>query len=816
MPVLVGVGKSQGTCHTTQLVGISSPLVPLLVAAEVVLPWTPFGASNNCIVKHFLSSGKVMGVSFRVDDVLEESKLMALEVRDGAAKAAVGDVRSLVIVGGFCLSGVVPKGKWLFPSRVRVLLGCASSGGVLRHCCFLVNVYFKCCIAEKRVMWEKLLELKSSMRGEIWCVAGDFNSILHESERRGTPFGWITFFSLMVRVIFGVRRRSGPSLETFDHCHVVLRYSDQSWGHEPFRLSAKLNTLKYDLQGWHAQVFALLPTEAEAGFKEFHDLWDLLRARESKIFQQSRTRWLREGDVNFGFFHASIKIRRRRNSILALRVGDRWLDSVHEIYAKVVDFFESHFSEFEVETAGLTASFWDEEIRGVVLASDGSQCPGPDGFNFAFYKRFWHLLNGEVSMMFNKFYHSSTLSRCFSSYFITLIPKVHSHSSLGDFRPISLLCSLLAGRLAPVMDKLISSNQSDFIKGRQLVDGVVALNEIINLWILACVYCGTCMCFLICGMSGLVRSAEARGLYHGFRVRNSGLSISHLQYADDTLFLGKASMANLWSLKTILRVGSVLFTYLGLPIGANPRLERTWKPVIQLLASMEEDYSLPEGVPFGKGQVELEYPQVSWAVVCKPKRDYGVISLPPITGFVILPPSWWQAFRVIGDGLSTHFRHDLWCGMTILRVRFMQLYHLSLSRRTGKWGIATRLSRVVREDVWSWTNSPDGRYLAKSSYSTLINGLPAMGTLEGEILQAVSRVWKSWAQSKVIAFSRQLLLDRIPTRSNLLRCGVPLPMGGLGLFSAMCHMSLRCTCSFPVLPSFQCGIRCLGGWVGSL
>lgn len=55
------------------------------------------------------------------------------------------------------------------------------------------------------------------------------------------------------------------------------------------------------------------------------------------------------------------------------------------------------------------------------------------------------------------------------------------------------------------------------------------------------------------GLSGLVRSAEARGVYNGFKVGNFGTSISHLQYADDTLFLGQAIMANLWSLKTIMR-----------------------------------------------------------------------------------------------------------------------------------------------------------------------------------------------------------------------------------------------------------------------
>jgi hypothetical protein len=42
-------------------------------------------------------------------------------------------------------------------------------------------------------------------------------------------------------------------------------------------------------------------------------------------------------------------------------------------------------------------------------------------------------------------------------------------------------------------------------------------------------------------------------MFTGFKVGNTGLSVYHLQYADDTLFIGEASMENLWSLKAILR-----------------------------------------------------------------------------------------------------------------------------------------------------------------------------------------------------------------------------------------------------------------------
>jgi len=50
----------------------------------------------------------------------------------------------------------------------------------------------------------------------------------------------------------------------------------------------------------------------------------------------------------------------------------------------------------------------------------------------------------------------------------------------------------------------------------------------------------------------------------------------------------------------------------------------------------------------------------------------------------------------------------------------------------------------------------------------------------GKVLQAVSQVWKSRAPSKVVFFSWQLILDRIPTRLNLSHCGVPLPTRDLG------------------------------------
>jgi hypothetical protein len=104
-------------------------------------------------------------------------------------------------------------------------------------------------------------------------------------------------------------------------------------------------------------------------------------------------------------------------------------------------------------------------------------------------KKFWDLLKGEVRIMFDQFHGNSSFPRSLLSYFVTLIPKVSSPSSLSEFRPISLLgclykiiAKVLAKRLAKVMDNIISTNQCAFIKGRNLVDGVLVVNEVVD-WV---------------------------------------------------------------------------------------------------------------------------------------------------------------------------------------------------------------------------------------------------------------------------------------------------------------------------------------------
>jgi hypothetical protein len=70
---------------------------------------------------------------------------------------------------------------------------------------------------------------------------------------------------------------------------------------------------------------------------------------------------------------------------------------------------------------------------------------------------------------------------------IILIPKEEEARSLKKFRPISLIsCSFkifakaLNNRLEAICDRLLAPNQMAFVKGRYILESVVAAHEVIH------------------------------------------------------------------------------------------------------------------------------------------------------------------------------------------------------------------------------------------------------------------------------------------------------------------------------------------------
>lgn len=74
-----------------------------------------------------------------------------------------------------------------------------------------------------------------------------------------------------------------------------------------------------------------------------------------------------------------------------------------------------------------------------------------------------------------------------NSTFIALVPKGEESNTLDKFRPISLcnfiyklISKVVENRLKPLLPLLILPEQTRYVEGRQITDGIILSNEVIH------------------------------------------------------------------------------------------------------------------------------------------------------------------------------------------------------------------------------------------------------------------------------------------------------------------------------------------------
>ncbi|GJY57104.1 RNA-directed DNA polymerase, eukaryota [Tanacetum coccineum] len=341
----------------------------------------------------------------------------------------------------------------------------------------IISVYAPQSYASKCQLWDFIASLINQWNGEC-MVMGDFNEVRCKEDRWGSTFlAQGALFQL-----FGLDRHLS------DHRPYFIREMLVDFGATPFwlyhswlsipgfdqiitstwnsfilvdsngmiRFKKKLQLLKKEIRGVTDDV---LLSRMEA----MKQLQEINSSVNCDFVQKAKVRWAIEGDENSKFFHGIINRKRANLSVKGIMIEGEWVDDP----IRVKDEFRNHFADrfndpgtrhgrinfsfpnrltFE-QVSDLETSVSDEEIRKAVWGCGENKSPGPDGFTFEFFRKFWTVVGPDFCIAVKWFFEHG-----FFAMDVTIF--CFSHSKI--LRP-----------------------ETAFLPNRQILDGPFIINEIL-------------------------------------------------------------------------------------------------------------------------------------------------------------------------------------------------------------------------------------------------------------------------------------------------------------------------------------------------
>ena len=128
-----------------------------------------------------------------------------------------------------------------------------------------------------------------------------------------------------------------------------------------------------------------------------------------------------------------------------------------------------------------------EKVRTMVFNTSPDKSPGLDGFQAFFFQKCWDILGEDLWRAIEASRNGGSLLAEINFSFFTLIPKKDGSEHPRDFRPIALcntiykiFSKVIANRLKVLMPKLISEEQTGFVPGRSILDGILIIQKAIH------------------------------------------------------------------------------------------------------------------------------------------------------------------------------------------------------------------------------------------------------------------------------------------------------------------------------------------------
>eukprot|EP00253_Pinus_taeda_P024757 PITA_24757 len=526
----------------------------------------------------------------------------------------------------------------------------------------------------------------------------------------------------------------------------------------------KLKELKGKIKKWNKEEFGNILEEKQKLEGEMESLQQKIiiegrtkeRVREEGIIlgkleerrkqeevlwrQKSRIKWLREGERNTKFFHQAMIQHRQRNRILSIKDqnGVRVLEQ-EGIEQVLVDHHKDILAEPSVDRAEAIKKICSaiprlvtedqnnalmraanlEEVEEIVKSMKKGTAPGPDGFTIEFFQACWHFLGREILELIEESRMNQKVWPTINSTFYSLIPKNDNLEDANGFRPIALcnviykiITSLISKRLKPLLDKLISSEQTGFVEGRQILDGLVVSQEVIH---------SLKMKNQKEGLGRYIKKERAANKIKGLKLWGNELPLTHQQFVDDIMLFGEPTMKEVRHLKKILD----LFTEAsGLEINK-------YKSCVFIFNTLEQIKThLIRLLGFRRGEFPMKYLGNMLEFTSKRLKNWQGI-LDKLSNRVA---NW--AFRTLNMA-----------GRIVLVKSVLQaipIYPLSIM--AVPLGICSKIREIMRKFIWGGSNQQKKWALVSWNHLTERKQKGGLGLRDPERLNKVlgAKLWWCW------------------------------------------------------------------------